>query len=506
MTKRLKILMAAAFIFMLLLTACRGRKSNAPASVVRDTLIMGSPTDIENTDPQYANNLVSMKIVTQLYDTLMKCSPDGKLSPWLVEKYEEANGGMSYVFTIKKGVKFHNGDELKASDVAFTIGRGIGSPFAGAIFGPVKGAEALSDYEVRVDLKYAYAPFLYAMSTPLSSIVNEKACKAAGDNFGRNPCGTGAYKFVSWEPGNRVTLVAFDDWHGGKAPIKNIIFRVLPDPTTSVIALEKGEVDMLLETPVAERAKIKSNANLRLYEASSHRFYYVGFNMRSPNFSDQRVREAVAKALNREGIRVVASEDTGFLAQNHLTKSIFGFASDVKWYDQDVEGAKSLMRQAGKTSMSVRLVCQDGPPRKAAQVVQDNLKEIGITVNIEVLERAGLIDAGQKGNFDLMVNAWSTPVPDADYTVNFLFTSKMIGAMNYSLYGSKEMDDLILLGEMQLDLNDRLSTYKKITELLKTDIPNIPVYFEMISLAANKDLMNVVPSPSSTYYFYELSW
>lgn len=503
MLKRFRFFMLLFVIAGLFLSACGGR---APTPAVRDTLTLGSPTDIESTDPQYANNLVSMKIVTQLYDTLMKCSPDGKLSPWLAEKYEEINGGMSYVFTIKKGVKFHNGDELKASDVAFTVGRGINSPFAGAIFGPVKGAEALSDYEVRIDLKYAYAPFLYAMSTPLSSIVNEKACKEAGDDFGRKPCGTGAYQLVSWEPGNRVTLVAFDNWHGGKTPIKNLIMRVLPDPTTSVIALEKGEVDMLLETPVAERDRIQNNVNLKLYETSSHRFYYIGFNMQSPNFSDQRVREAVAKAIDREGICLVASEGTGFLAQNHLIKSIFGFAPDVYWYNQDVEGAKSLMKDAGKTSMNVKLVCMDGPAKKAAQVVQENLKEIGITVNIDVLERAGLIDAGQKGNFDLIVHAWSTPVPDADYTVNFLYSSKMIGAMNYSFYSSKQMDDLILMGEMQLDSSDRLATYKKITELLKADIPNIPVYFEMISLAANKDLKNVVPSPSSTYYFYELSW
>jgi peptide/nickel transport system substrate-binding protein len=303
-----------------------------------------------------------------------------------------------------------------------------------------------------------------------------------------------------------VTLVAFDGWHGGTTPIKNLVMRVLPDPTTSVIALEKGEVDMLLEVPVTERSRIESNSNLKLYETSSHRFYYVGFNTRSQAFGDRRRREAVAKAIDREGIRIVASEETGFPAQNHLTKTIFGFAPDVQWYEQDVESAKKLMQEAGKSGLSVRLVCMEGPAKKAAQVVQGNLREIGIGVNIEVLERGALIDSGKKGDFDMMIHAWSTPVPDADYTFNFLYTSKMIGAMNYSFYNSKEADDLILQGEIQLDPNERLATYRKITELLKTDIPNIPVYFEMVSLAANKDLKNVVPSPSSTYYFYDLSW
>lgn len=503
--KKIKALAIVFFITLLLFSACN-RGGAVQTGAARDTVTMASPTDIESMDPQFANNLVSMRLVTQIFDTLTRTSPTGENRLWLAESYEVINDGLSYVFTLRRGVRFHNGDELKASDVAFTVQRGMSSPFAGAIFGAVSGAEALNDYQVRIDLKFAYAPFLFAMSTPLSSIVSERAVMEAGDEFFRRPVGTGAYRFVSWEPGNRVILEAFDDWHGGKVPIKNLVFRVLPDPTTSVIALERGEVDMLLETPMTERAQILKNPNLRLYDVASHRFYYLGFNTMSPHFSDRRVREAVARTIDREGMRIVASEGTGFLAQNHLAPTLFGFAPSVTWYERDIEAARRLMQEAGKTGMNVRLIAMDGPAARAAQVTQDNLKEIGITANIEILERAALIEAGQRGTFDLMVHAWSTPVPDADYTVNFLFRSSMIRAMNNSFYNSPKIDALILQGAMQRDPNDRIETYRQITELLKYDLPSIPIYFEMVSLAAHKDLRGVVASPSSTYYFYELSW
>ncbi|NLJ78213.1 MAG: ABC transporter substrate-binding protein, partial [Tissierellia bacterium] len=421
--------------------------------------------------------------------------------------WERSDDGLSYTFTIKQGVMFHNGEELKASDVAYSIQRGIDSPYAGAIFGPVEGAEALSDYEVRVDLKYEYSPFLSAMSAPLASIVSEKAVEEHGDDFSRNPVGTGAYKIVSWEPGDRVTLEAFDDWHLGEVPIKNLVFRVLEDPATSVIALEKGEIDLLLDVPTSDRKSIEDNDNLELYEIPSHRFHYVGFNTEVGLFSDVKVRQAVAYALDRESIRQTATEGISILAQNHIAETILGFAEDVEWYEQDMDKALELIEEAGvEEGASVKIIARDGVGNKMAQVLQDNLLKINIQSDIEILEDAALTDKGKKGDFDIIINPWSTPVADADYTVNFLFHSKMIDAMNLTRYNEQSMDDMIIEAEMKAELDERGAIYKDITQQLKDDVPSIPIFFEMATLAANKDLKNVEASPSSTYYFYDLEW
>lgn len=479
---------------------------NTDGTSAKDRLVVGSASDIDGMDPQNTSSLISMKIVTNIYDTLYKVDQNGDLEPVLAESYETSEDGTEYTFKLKQGVMFHNGEELKASDVVYTIERGIASPYAGAIFGSVKGAEALSDYEVKVTLKYAYAPFIYAMCAPLSSIVNEKAVEEGKDTYSRNPVGTGAYEFVSWDTGSKVILKAFDQWHGGRAPIENVEFRVLQDTTTSVIALENKEIDLLLDVPTSEIANIEANSNLALYECSSHRYNYVGFNTEAGAFGSKEVRQAVAYAISREDILLVATEGVGNIAQNHLTDTLFGYSGDVTWYEQDVEKAKSLMASSGVGAIEAKVICKDETGKKIAQVVQEELTELGITCKIDMLEGTTFTEQAKAGNYDIIINNWSSPVADADYSFGFLYKSSMIGAMNLTRFNNAEMDSLISDGETVTESDGRKEIYKEALSLLKEECPTIPVYWEMAMVAADKDLKNVVPSPSSTYYFYDWSW
>ncbi|MDW7669294.1 MAG: ABC transporter substrate-binding protein [Bacillota bacterium] len=473
----------------------------------KDTLVIGSGFDIDGMDPHGTGSLVSMKIVTNIYDTLFKVDPEGNISQQLVENWEESEDKLTYTFKLKEGVMFHNGEELKASDAVFSIRRGMESPYAGAIFMSVEGAEEVSEYEFKVNLKYPYAPFLYAMATPLSSILNEKAVNDGGDDYSRNPIGTAAYKFVSWEPGDRVVLEANNNWHMGEVPIKNLIFRVLPDLSTAAISLENEEIDLLLDVSTTDRQRIQDNPDLELIESPSHQYIYLGFNMELEMFQDINIRQAVAYAIDKEGINEVATEGVGTVAQNHLTSSIFGFSPDVKGYEQDMEKAKDLISQSSyPDGFECNVILRDEETKKAAQVIKSNLAEIGIEMNVETLERAAHLERGKNGDFDMILSSWSSPVPDADYSLNFLFHSKMINAMNLSRYSNPEIDELILEGEMQLEEEVRLDIYEEILETLKNDLPTIPLYYKTSTIAANNDLQNVKASPSSTYYFYELSW
>ena len=510
-------LVSLVVVMAMLLSACGPGGGTAPGAAdgtapagqagERDTIVIANTVDIDGLDPQQTSSLFSMMMVTQIFDTLVRGDAQGNLNPQLAESWERADDGMSYTFNLRRGVLFHNGDELTASDVVFSVERGMASPFAGAIFGPVAGAEALDEYTVRIDLRFEYGPFLSAMSAPLASIVNQRAVEAYGDEFMRNPVGTAAYQFVSWDPGDRVVVRAFDGWHGGRAPIENLIWRVLPDPTTAVIALENGEIDLLLSVPPAARQNILDNANLEIYEIASHRHHYIGFNTEMGVFSDVRVRQAVAKAIDREGMTLVASEGMGQVAINHLAPTIFGFTDTVQWYERNIDAARELLTLAGlEGGFNIRVICMDGEGRNIAQVLQDNLNALNISTSIEVMDRAALVELGRNGDFDIIVFTWSTPVPDADYTLNFLFHSNMINAMNYSRFNNPEMDRLIEQGAASSDTATRLALYAQALQLLKDEVPTIPIYFETVSIAANRDLRNVTPSPSSTYYFYELSW
>jgi peptide/nickel transport system substrate-binding protein len=489
-------------------TGCASEKPvSGSDDLEKDSFIMALPEDAQNLDPQNNNSLNSMRIVVNINETLTKIDDNGKVVPSLAEDWEVSEDGLEYIFHIKKGVKFHNGEELKADDVVFTFERAMASPFAGAVFGPVESAEKIDDYSVKVKLKYQYVPFLTALTAPVSSIVNKEAVESKGDDYGRNPVGTGAYEFVNWASGSQIVLKAFEDYHLGPAPIKNVTYKIITDPSTAVVALQSGEVDAVINVPAIDIQSINNDPNLTLYETPSALFEYLGMNTSQAPFDNVKVRQAIAYALDKEGILMGVAEGTGVLANNQLIDSIFGYTDEIKAYPYDVEKAKSLLAEAGyEDGFNAEIITVEGDRKKIAQIVQENLRQIGITCEISILENVAYLDKAKKGEFDMFVTGWNTPAPDADLGLYFSYNSSMINAMNYTRYFNEEMDDLLIRGRTTPDESERLIIYKQALELLHSDVPNVPIYYTKTNIAVNKDIKGVKAVPTSEYRIYNFSW
>jgi len=372
----------------------------------------------------------------------------------------------------------------------------------------VDHAEVIDDYTVKVVLKYPYAAFLYAMAGPGgAAITNRKAVTDAGEAYGQHGIGTGPYKVVEWVTGDKVVLVANENWHGGNVPIKNLVFKIITDASTAAIALEKGEVDVMIEVNDIDKPNIKANSELALYEVPSYQVSYVGMNNENEKFSNPLVRQAVSYVIDKEGALLAVKEGNGTVAQNFLINGLFGYDDSVKAPDMDVEKAKELMAQAGAADgFTTTIITKDGPDKKLAQVIQENLTKINITAEIQVLETSAFTATAKNGDYEMMINTWSSPVADADYSLYFLFHSSNIGGMNFVRVNNPTIDELLNNGRTISDLDQRRAAYSELLKVLIEVVPSIPVYFEVSAIAANAELKGIMPDPTTEYRYVNFSW
>jgi len=248
-------------------TGCSGGGNNAPAAsnesgansdqtaetAVKDSVNFSINAEPSTLDPQKGNDLLTFAVHSQIFDTLVRENADGSLVPGLAEKWTISEDGKEIVFTLRNDVKFHNGDLMTADDVVYSLNRAITSTFTKRITGSMDKAEKIDDSTVKLVLKYSYGPILDCIATTNVGIVPQKAVEANEEGFARNPVGTGPFKFKEWNNGEKIVFESFKDYYRGEASIKNLTFKIISDKTSAAVALENGEVDVLLSPDEADR-------------------------------------------------------------------------------------------------------------------------------------------------------------------------------------------------------------------------------------------------------------
>lgn len=236
----MKRFLSALLVFAMVLSFC------GIAAAAKDTLVIADQYDATNMDPIAHNDMPSSRANAAVYDTLIFIGDDGKTVPGLATSWKFLSD-TEYELTLRKGVKFHNGEEMKAVDVQYSIMRATTDKGANirTYSQNVKEVKIIDDYKVVIVLKSPDYSFFSSLCHHWSAIVNKKAVEAAGDNFGMNPVGTGPFKFVSWQKGNKYVLERFDQYWGEKAKVKRVEVRSIPEPTSRTIELESGGADVI---------------------------------------------------------------------------------------------------------------------------------------------------------------------------------------------------------------------------------------------------------------------
>ena len=469
----------------------------APVASGEWTIAVGE--DPDTLDPQKTAAAVTGTVYHYLGDSLVSKDFDGKIAPGLAKSWNVAADALTWTFEIKDGVKLHDGTPLDAAAIKASFERALSpdtkSPIAGSLLGPVDSIQAAGQ-TLTVKLKNPFAVFLDNMSDPRIAPVSLAAVNKAGDQFGRQPVSTGPWKLTEWQAGTRIVLQRNTDYawgppfvHAGPPYIDKLNFRVLPEPATATAAFEAGEVDQLTITP----SDVKRLQATDKYDIQKFLRLGVGlfmeFNVTKPPFDDLNVRQAMNYAINKDDVMQTGIDGLGELAYGPLPSSIWGYWPGIKDYapSYDTAKAKQLFADAGWKPNGQNLLEKNGETFnftlislptdtwvKSAQVIQSQLKQIGVTMDIQTFEFGTLLAKEKAGEQQAGFQGYTYTSPDIVY---LWFHSSNIGTgLTLSHHSDPKLDQLIDDSRSNQDDNKRLAIYQDIQKFIVDKALWVPLW------------------------------
>ncbi|SES95927.1 peptide/nickel transport system substrate-binding protein [Natronincola peptidivorans] len=474
--KKTVIIVSLMLVLALVAVGCSSNEASVtPADP--NKLVVAQASDAVSLDPHAENDNASARVMKQMYETLVEQDETMEIASGLAVSWEQVDE-RTYEFQLKEGVKFHNGEEMTADDVVFTFKRAAVSPRVAAIVGVLDAdaIEAVDTYTVRVATKEPFAPILAHLAHPAASILNEKAVTEAGADYGQKPVGTGPYMLENWQKDEFVELIKFEDYHDETrmANIETVVFRAISEAGNRTIELETGGIDIAYDIPAMDVNRVEEHANLNLIRDMNFSTTYIGFNAEKEPFNDVRVRQAINYALNMDAIVGAAYDGIGTPAKGPLGANVWGANLDLEAYGHNVEKAKELMKEAGyEDGFSTEIWTNQNPQRIAVmETVQNQLREIGITVETRVLDWGVFLQDTEDGKHDMIVLGWGTVTGDPDYGLYVLFHSDAHGAAgNRTFYTNPRVDELLDLGRVTADPEERAAIYHEAQEIIREDAP-----------------------------------
>jgi peptide/nickel transport system substrate-binding protein len=461
-----------------------------------ETFTLGLPADARTLDPQQAVDTMSFAVTKHINEPLV--TVDGKtkkLVPVLAESWEILDA-QTYKFHLRKGVKFHNGEPFTAEDVVFSLKRVADPKSAYANsrgrFIDLDGFEIIDDYTLIVKTVGPVGGWLESMKHPYASIYNKKAVEEGGENYFRNPVGTGPFKFKSWVKGESLELTAFEDYYGKKPNFKNFNIRILPDDSSRVIALETGKVDMIYAVPPNDQDRLNEpSSKVKVVKAPGLNLIYLGMNTQKKPLDDARVRLAIDYAINKEAYDQVVYHGNSNLPQGPVLPLSTFTPKESKSYPYDPAKAKALLKEAGyPDGMTLKLWITNLQDRiNGAIVVQSMLADVGIKVEIEALESGVFDEKVATREQDMIISTWGMQTNrDAGQFWLPLFHSKAIGPTNWTVLSDPQIDETIDKANSTVDAAAREKILQQIWERLDVLHPMVCLSVPNELYGARKDL------------------
>lgn len=524
-------LFSLLLIVVLVLSACTSESGTSKDADAGDdskgdddkTLIFGRGADSIQLDPSKVTDGESIYVTNQIYDGLVRYEQENtEVRPALATEWNVSDDGKTWTFTLREGVKFHDGTDFDAEDVVFNFERWATSAefiYYGYMFGAseddlggiIENVEATGDYEVAITLSEPNAPFLQTLAMPPFGIASPDAVEKSGEDYFKNPVGTGPFVFGEWIPDDKITLTKNENYFGDVANVDTVIFRTIPDNGARFLELQAGSIDMMTGLNPQDIETTENDENLQVIRRPSMNVSYMAMNTEKEGpMASKEVRQAINWAIDKEKL-LTLYEGIGKAAKNPLPPSLWGYNDEVEDYGYDVEKAKALLAEAGYADgFDVTLYTFANPrpympqPKVTAQAIQEMLKDVN--VNVEIIENDWdtHLTATENGEHDMAFLGWTGDNGDPD---NFLYVlldkdnAKLGSAGNIAFYKSDDVHDLLKAAQTETDQDKRTELYLEAQELIHEDAPWFPIAHTTPPIAAKKSIVDYVPHSTGSEPF-----
>ncbi len=449
-----------------------------------DMVEIAVPSDIMTLDPHATVDVGSSRIIAQVYNRLVEKNMQGNIIPSLAEKWEFVNNS-NLLITLRDGVQFHNGDILTAEDVVFSINRMKSTPgLIQDMAREILDAEEISSNQVLITTTPNPSYILHLLSHNHAAIMNKQVTEALGEDIAIHVMGTGAFKIKEHKLGDYVILERFEDYFDGTPPTQFIKVRNIPDEFARQLGLETGELDIAYTGKLRD-ADFQTNANLQNYEPikfESSRLEFLGMNYKNPIFTNQILREAIFAAVDRTNIVAIALEGNGIPSAKITAPRAYplGDVPDMVHKPIDTNAVKNIVKEPLKFGIMADY-------KQAAEIIQANLKEIGIDTRIQMYEKAAFLHELETGGFDLFIDSKISVTQHPDEYFRHVFHSDSPPSVGNSTgYSNPHLDGL--LDAALVDFENSKPYYEEIIKILSEGYAIVPLYVQIYIYTQSKDI------------------
>ena len=469
----------------------------------KDSIVIATMGETPSLSPTEHNAVAGSYMNLLTYNTLFSSDMDMQPQPDLAESYENVDES-TWHFKIREGVKFHNGDTMTVDDVVASLQWAQGFAEVNLYNKNFVSISKVDDSTVEIKTDGPDAMVLSNLCHHGNAIVPKKLIDE-GHDFNEDPVGSGPYKLVEWKRGDSLTFEAFDDYFLGAPKIKNMTWKIIPEGSSRTIALEAGEVDFVVEVEAMDGDRLKENSDLTVIEYNSTNVTWLMLNNEKPGLDNEAVRHAINTAIDKDSVVTVAYNGMATPAVSQMPMNFEG-ATEENADTYDVEKAKEWLDQSGVDPASVKfsIICSDDTKKRAAEVIQANLKEIGINCEIESMDLATYLSATAEGDYTAAIGGY-TSSDLLSYVVG-VYHSSSINASNKTRLNNPEVDALIDQAKVTIDETQQVAIMEQLSAKLNEICSQAPLYQPLTMRAFNAGLQGVEVNDGGYLYFENVYW
>jgi len=469
-----------------------------------DTLVIATANETPSMTTNLHNATAGDYMNKMTHNGLFLLDENMEVQPDLVENYESVSD-TEWIFTLRQGVKFHNGAEMKAADVKASLELAKESPEVAQYANAYTSVEVIDDYTIKIETDGPQAGLLNDLAMHGNFILPADLI-AGGHDFNKEPIGTGPYKLVEWKKGESVTFEAFEDYFKGEAPIEHVIWKIIPEGSSRTMALEAGEVDMVMEVETTDVARLKADDDILVFDEAGTNYNYMMINHEAAPFDNIEFRRAVSSAIDRDAVIQVALNGGGSAAYAMVPECFPGATAEgAPTYDP--EKAKAYFRASGlePEACGFSIICSDDTKLRAGQVIQSCLKEtLGIDVRLESMDLATYLDRTATGQYQAALGGYTS-----DTMMSFakgVYHSSAINSSNKTRINNPEVDAIIERMVTTVDVKENARIVTEFSKMMNELCPQIPLYLKNNTRAYDAELKGFNLNASGGMIYEKLSW